>query len=516
MRLIFASLVLLTPVACFAEGRVALLIGNSNYQRSEMSLRNPVNDVADLGEALGSIGFQVFEAVDKDLTGMEQALDIFGQAAAGADMALFFYAGHGIQSGGDNLLIGTGLQALDTEMVRRSSLPMSRVRAVLEEAAPEIGILILDACRNNPFSDAGLVEKGLVRTRGGAGLLVAYATDPGNVAFDGVGDNSVFTEALLEHLETPGVDLRLVLGRVRQQVVLETRGQQVPWVEEAVLGEHFLVAGDAAATADPFIEELTAWRAIAASSDAQLFRDHIARYPDGLFASFAEDRIEALSRGGTRPGGDSQSLLASADPAQVADALTAMGLLPPLAPQTRAVDFDLAPAIDAYRAQLADPAGASPEQLFNDATRVSMFLAATTLQRIRTDIVALRSVEGTLTIAEDALSKIAAIAERDEAAKPVLLTAQRDVGDIRRSRAEILRRLDNSRSYYDQILGRASSFVPETATAGLIGGEERSRDLGQSNRQLLNDASLFLKHVRQTDEATKGSYAWLTDLISEN
>ena len=190
-----------------AEERVALLIGNSVYDRPEMSLRNPSNDVTALGEALRALDFTVYEAVDQDLSGMESALNAFADQATGAEMALFFYAGHGVQIGGDNLLIGTDLQSLDTDMVRRSSLPMSRVRGVLEAAKPEIGILMLDACRNNPFSDAGLVDKGLVRTRGGAGLLVAYATDPGNVAYDGVGDNSVFTDALLKHLNTPGVDL---------------------------------------------------------------------------------------------------------------------------------------------------------------------------------------------------------------------------------------------------------------------------------------------------------------------
>ncbi len=502
-----------------AGGRVALLIGNSTYDRPEMSLRNPSNDVAALAAALRALDFTVHEAVDQDLTGMEQALAQFAAQADDAEMALFFYAGHGIQSGGDNLLIGTNLQALDVEMVRRSALPMSRVRAVLEQAKPEIGILMLDACRNNPFSDAGLVDKGLVRTRGGAGLLVAYATDPGNVAFDGVGENSVFTEALLKHLDTPGVDLRLVLGRVRQQVVLETHGQQVPWVEEAVLGEHFLVPADPRipSDSDPFADELSAWRNISASSDVSDFRDHIARYPGGLFRAFAEDRIEVLSRpGGSADADGSLTLLASADPAQVADALTALGLLPPQAPLTRAVEADLVPALDSYRAQLANPSAASSQQLFTDATRVSMFLAATTMQRIRTDIVALRSVEGTLTIAEDALGKIEAIAQQDPSAKPVLLTALKDVGDIRLARAQILRRLDNSRVYYDQVLTRAVSFVPEEASPALIGGEDRSRGLGQSNRQLLDDASLFLKHVKESDEATKGSYAWLKDLISEN
>ncbi|GGE51929.1 hypothetical protein GCM10011517_19560 [Actibacterium pelagium] len=504
--------------AASAGERVALLIGNSIYDRPEMSLRNPSNDVDALGATLRALGFTTYEAVDQDLSGMEAALSAFADQANGAEMALFFYAGHGVQIGGDNLLIGTELQALDTDMVRRSSLPMSRVREALAAANPEIGILMLDACRNNPFSDAGLVDKGLVRTRGGVGLLVAYATDPGNVAYDGVGENSVFTEALLKHLSTPGIDLRLVLGRVRQQVVLETRGQQVPWVEEAVLGEHYLVPAIATtAGEDPFKAEIDRWRQIAASTDTADFQDYLIAFPDGMFASFASDRIKALVKPDRMSGeGNSLGLLASSDPTQVADALTALGLLPSQNPLTRAVEADLVPALDSYRAQLPDPGGASAQQLFTDATRVSMFLAATTLQRIRTDIVALRSVEGTLGIAEDALNKIRDIAEANEAAKPILEQAEKDVGDIRLARADILRRLDNSRSYYDDILKRAVSFVPEEASPALIGGVDRSRNIGQTNRQLLSDANLFLKHVKDSDEATKGSYSWLTDLISEN
>ncbi len=524
-RIFFARVLVLivlavVPVASFGGERVALLIGNSAYARPEMALRNPENDVIALGRALRKLGFRVTEAINQNLDGMEAAVDEFRVTARDADMALFFYAGHGVQVGGDNHLIATDFDAPDIAGLSRASLTMSDVRRAFEQAAPDIGILMLDACRNNPFTDAGQAAQGLVRSKGGAGLLIAYATDPGNVAFDGSGRNSVFTEALLNHIETPGLDARLMLGRVRQQVVLDTNGQQVPWVEEAVLGEHFFApAKSGADNPDVFAQELGLWRDIANSTDPGDFTAYLADYPDGLFRDFAKDRIALLQTAAHAPAGDAtatQQLMAAADPEQVSAALTALGLLSPQRAQTRAVEAELLPALNGYRQQLADPASANVDQLFTDASRVSMFLAATTLQRIRTDIVALRGVDRTLGIATDALQQIEVIAASDTNALPILQSAKDDVAAIRLARANILRRLDHSRSYYDEVLTRAVAFVPKDASAALIGDADRSRDLSQSNRQLVEDANLFLKHISQADEAKKGSYAWLKDIIPQD
>ncbi len=496
-----------------AADRVALLIGNARYARTEMSLRNPANDVAALGRALRDLGFAVTEATDQDRDGMEDALATFAVGARNAEMALFFYAGHGVQIGGENHLVGTGFSGNDLETLRRSALTLGQVRDAIEAARPGIGILILDACRNNPFSEQGLVEQGLVRSRGGAGMLLAYATDPGNVAFDGSGDNSVFTAALLDHIATPGLDARLMLGRVRQQVVLNTGGQQVPWVEEAVLGEHVLAPADPGQLPrDDIQAELALWRTVSTSTDSAAFQSYLDRYPNGLFAEFARDRLTLL--GQDRPGQEAQpvaQLLASADPDRVAAALTSLGLLSPR--RSRSLPEDLAPALELYRRQLPTPSDLGADLLYTDAARVSMFLAATTLQRIRTDMVALRSVDRTLKIALEALAQIEAIAETNADALPILQTARHDVQDIYTSRAIIHQRLDQSRSYYDEILNRSVIFFPEDATIALIGGETRARELGQASGNLLADASLFLRHVSDSNEETKGSYKWLTDLI---
>lgn len=509
----FCFLQLTLASHAIATERVALLIGNSRYARPEMALRNPVNDVEALGNSLRELGFAVTEATDQDLPGMEDALDAFAIGAEGAEMALFFYAGHGVQIGGENHLVGTGFEGNDLESLRRSALTMGRVRDVLDAANPSIGILILDACRNNPFSEQGLVQEGLVRSRGGAGMLVAYATDPGNVAFDGAGANSVFTGALLEHIATPGLDARLMLGRVRQQVVLDTGGQQVPWVEEAVLGEHvFAPAEPGQSPEDDTLKELALWRSISGSTRESDFSAYLRDYPDGLFASFAQDRLKMLSGAGSSSTNASvDDLLDSNSPVKVAAALTSLGLLS--TQRTRSVPEDLAPALEVYRQQLPDPSGINDAQLFTDAARVSMFLAVTTLQRIRTDMVALRSVDRTLAVALDALEKIEAIAETNDDALPILQTARHDVEEIYKSRAIIHQRLDQSRSYYDEVLNRSVIFFPENASIALIGGENRARELGQNSGVLISDANLFLKHVAESNEETKGSFKWLTDLL---
>ncbi|WP_171174635.1 caspase family protein [Ruegeria sp. HKCCD8929] len=509
IHILFWLLILsLAAMPALASGRVALLIGNSAYDAPDMALRNPVNDVTALAEALRELGFAVTETTDQDAAAMTRALEQFGSAAQGAEMAVFFYAGHGVQIGGENHLIGTDFAGSDLGALRRSSVTMGRVRDVIARAGPEIGILLLDACRNNPFSERGMVEQGLVRARGGAGLLIAYATDPGNVAYDGIGENSIFTTGLLEHIATPGLDVRLMLGRVRQQVVLDTDGRQVPWVEESVLDEHsFAPTLPTSAPQDETAAELALWRDIASSSDASDFESYLRSYPEGLFAPFARDRIERLASRTAPAAAPVAATLAAAEPDKLAAALVALGLL------SDGPARDLGPALEGYRRWLPANETATAERLYQDAAQVSVFLAATTLQRLRTDIVALRSVERTLTVAEDALGQIEEIVRSNPDALPVLQQARNDIYDIHRSRGVILRRLDQSRSYYDELLGRAVVFFPPDASKVLVGGETRVRDLDHAGAQLTENAALFLRHVAQADDSKKGSYQWLADLI---
>ena len=239
-----------------AEGRVALLIGNAAYANPKLNLRNPANDATALAEALDGLGFETRALINADREETEVALAGFVRKAEGAEIALFFFAGHGMQIEGENYLVGSGFSTLSRGDIAGEALSLDVVRAALARAQPELGVIVLDACRNNPFR---LPARGLARAQGGAGLLIAYATDPGNVAYDGRAANSVFTSALIQHIATPGLDVRLMFGRVRQDVVRTSTGSQVPWVEEAVLGEHVLQvapAGDEPAAASAVKEEV--------------------------------------------------------------------------------------------------------------------------------------------------------------------------------------------------------------------------------------------------------------------
>ena len=199
MRSLLGCLALLAALAgpAWAGERVALLIGNARYADPAFELRNPAQDASALAAALAPLGFRTEVVTDPDRAEAEAALARFAEDAAGAEVALFFFAGHGVQAGGENRLLTAGLAGLSAAAIERESLTLDQVRAALAAAKPELGLIVLDACRNNPLAAGGLAPRGLARAQGGSGLLIAYATDPGNVAYDGTGANSVFTAALL-------------------------------------------------------------------------------------------------------------------------------------------------------------------------------------------------------------------------------------------------------------------------------------------------------------------------------
>lgn len=233
--------------------RVALVIGNGAYKnRSRIpALPNPPNDGRDMAEALRKLGFKVVEVIDADLGGMKKSLKRFADWANGARIALVFYAGHGMQANGENYLLPISASLNRAEDITEQSLSLSAVMSALDRAAPSLSLVILDACRNNPMTselanDAtsrGLtrvqIGKGLARHKGAPGSLIAYSTDPDNVAVDGTGRNSPFTEALLKNMQVPELEIRLMFGNVREAVSKATEGKQTPWVEEAVLGRYY-------------------------------------------------------------------------------------------------------------------------------------------------------------------------------------------------------------------------------------------------------------------------------------
>lgn len=505
--LLFVALMFSAAVTgAMADGRVALVVGNSDYRRDELDLRNPVNDARALETTLSGMGFDVTVLVDADAPRMRTALAGFAARARDAETALFFYAGHGVQIAGENLLVGTAFDASDAAGLRDASLAMSEVKSALEAAAPRAGLILLDACRDAPVGDDGMAQ-GLVRTGGGAGLLIAYATDPGNVAYDGEGENSVFTRALLEHLATPGLDVRLMLGRVRQQVVLDTFGQQVPWVEEALIGDQVLVPGVSTSAEDPFSEEIALWRAADAGTEETELRNYLKLYPDGLFASVARTRLQRHADGQRVDETPVPSVWASADRNRVAPALAALGYLP----RTASGHADLDAALQSY---LADtPGQTDPDRLYGAAAQSLTALAGATAQRLRTDLVALKSVDRLLKISRGTLAEIEDIARMNADADAVLSQARQDFDGIERSRRVILMRLDQSRGYYADLLALASRVLPEASAIPVLAEGDTTSGIDD---RLRADASLFLRHVAAADRTTEGSYSWLADFLRQS
>jgi len=229
----------------FAAGRFALIVGNGNYQNVPY-LPNPTNDAQLIARTLGGLGFDVALQFDGDRRSMERSLLEFAQRARGADVAFIFYAGHGIQLKGRNYLIPVDAQLEDDFALRLEALDLSLVLEATGGA--DFQMIVLDACRNNPFaarmrlSDPGrMVSRGLGRVEPAQGdTLIAFSTSPDDVAEDGVDGNSPFSSALARYLAEPGLEIRQVFTRVTAEVLGKTANRQRPWEQSSLTRDLFL------------------------------------------------------------------------------------------------------------------------------------------------------------------------------------------------------------------------------------------------------------------------------------
>ncbi len=230
-----------TPhAAVSAEQKVALVIGNSAYPTSR--LRNPVNDAKAMAEKLRALGFDVVLRTDSSQRDMTRAISQFGQKLALGSVGLFYYAGHGMQVRGKNYLI-----PIDAEIETEGSVSSEAVDVdlVLNQLGPaRLSMVILDACRNNPFERKfrSVAGGGLAQIDAPTGTMLAYATAPGKVAADGTGSNGLYTEALLKALDTPGLKVEDVFKQVRINVLQASDNQQIPWESSSLTGEFFFRA----------------------------------------------------------------------------------------------------------------------------------------------------------------------------------------------------------------------------------------------------------------------------------
>lgn len=337
------------------ETRVALVIGNADY-RHVPPLANPENDATAIAAKLAGLGFEVAKGVDLGLDGTRRAIERFGRDSQGADVALIFYAGHGLQVSGENFLLPVDARIERQEDLARFAIRDTDLHRAFVTARPRLAILILDACRNNPFagmfSNAQGLTSGSASSEGlTAGVLIAFSAAPGAVAADGVDGNSPFTTALLRWIDRGGLEIGTMFRRVRQTVIDLTNGVQVPWVEESLVDDVFLnpeapkadeakiawpdtlllasierfdsaveeraartyydrllaagaplpdeqvrpaVPGPSEHEDDSFVVESLIWLSIREAADPSIFRRFLKQFPDSTFADLAQLRLAQL------------------------------------------------------------------------------------------------------------------------------------------------------------------------------------------------------------------------------
>jgi hypothetical protein len=231
------------PAGQTKERRIALVIGNGAYTATQ-TLRNPPNDAREMTAALRSLGFDVSSAVDVGQRQMKQLIREFGQKLKGGGVGLFYYAGHGVQSKDRNYLIPFDADIQSETDVEDLAVDVNLVLGLMDEAKNGLNIVILDACRNNPFSRSyRTTTNGLAQMSAPTGTLIAYATAPGSVASDGAGPNGLYTSELLKQMKEPWVSIEIVFKRVGMFVSTATGGHQEPWIASSLRGDFYFAAG---------------------------------------------------------------------------------------------------------------------------------------------------------------------------------------------------------------------------------------------------------------------------------
>lgn len=229
------------------ESRTALIIGNSAY--TDAPLRNPVNDARDMAQVLRELDFDVTYGENLSQNEMKRSIRSFGDKIRNGGVGLFYYAGHGIQVDGVNYLIPIGATITKEEEVEYESVDVGFVLAQMKNARNRLNIVILDACRNNPFARSfRSTQSGLASIDAPSGTLIAYATAPGSVASDGQRRNGLYTEELLKQIRVPSLNIEQVFKQVRLAVRDQTQSKQIPWESSSLIGDFYFATTPIGAT----------------------------------------------------------------------------------------------------------------------------------------------------------------------------------------------------------------------------------------------------------------------------
>ena len=298
--LILSAALLLALNLSAAVERHALVIGNANYQSSP--LRNPLNDARDMAAALKGLGFQVQSLLDADAGQMEQAILDFGDRLRTGGVGLFYYAGHGVQAQGSNYLIPLQANISREIQLKRKAIDAGLVLDAMGAANNGLNIVILDACRDNPYANSFRnTTRGLARMDSPKGSLIAYATAPGDVADDGEGRNGVFTKHLLEQMQKPGVQVEQVFKQVTQAVHAETRQRQTPFMTSSLLGDFYFKPTSASVSATtpapkPAPAPAPTTQTTPSTIDGLSLADWLLVYGDNAITIASLDKVVAYER----------------------------------------------------------------------------------------------------------------------------------------------------------------------------------------------------------------------------
>ena len=327
-RALGAALLFALPAAAQAplDVRIALVIGNAAYAGSA-ALANPANDAAAVGAVLRRLGFQVTELRDGTREQMAQAVARVGEGLRGKQaVAMFYYAGHGLQLDWHNYLVPVDVALQAPADVPAKAFDVEVVLAAFKAAGNRMNILVLDACRDNPFTGTASA-KGLAQLDAPPSTILAYATAPGNVAEDGSGANGLYTQFLLQELVKPQARIEEVFKRTRFAVRRASQGRQIPWESTSLEDEFMFNAGKVVAVPKPdnrareeaFNQQRTDWERIKNSGAVEDFYAFLARHPAGAHAELAQVRIDKLQKAQVAPQPDRDGKLPTSYDARFRD-----------------------------------------------------------------------------------------------------------------------------------------------------------------------------------------------------
>jgi hypothetical protein len=297
-RLVLVILLLMLAsrgIAQTTEHRVALVIGNGNYLALGR-LKNPSNDSTAMAETLRHVGFDVVERENASRRAMIEATRIFFQKLSPGGVGLLYYAGHGVQAQGANYLVPIDASLAVEDDLKYETIDLQDILNKLDDARVRLSIVILDACRDNPFKSLQSSSSGLAMINPPVGTVIVYATSPGKVAADGDGVHSVFTAKLLKAMLRPE-KLMDVFEHVVDEVARDTGNGQTPWINSSFRGDFYFTGPVTIVPppAAPLSSENLFWQSVMGSKNPADFEAYLKQYPDGNFTALARNRLASLS-----------------------------------------------------------------------------------------------------------------------------------------------------------------------------------------------------------------------------